>query len=60
MLLYSASIEDLEIVCRFFVFQDTSAGPRRIQYPVRERRESRHDAQSASEKDGRRRELAMR
>jgi hypothetical protein len=47
--LYSASAEDLEMVCCFLDFQDTKESPRKRQKPVTDFLVSGHAAQSASQ-----------
>ncbi|GJV85895.1 hypothetical protein Tco_1525793 [Tanacetum coccineum] len=49
ILLYSASVDDLLTVACFFVFQETSECPKKIQYPVKDLLVIKYEAQSASE-----------
>jgi hypothetical protein len=46
---YSAFADDLDTVVCFLLFQDTSDFPRKVQYPVTDRRVIGHLAQSASQ-----------
>lgn len=48
--LYSASVDDREMIICFFVFHETKAFPRKTQKPVTDFCVSAHAAQSASEK----------
>ena len=47
---YSASANDLLIICCFLVFQDRKESPRKTMKPIVDLQESRHPAQSTSAK----------
>ena len=50
MVRYSASAEDFKMVVWFLAFQETKESPRKIQKPITDLQESKHDPQSAFEK----------